>query len=332
MKHKKTLIVLIGVFILFFQFAVQAQKYVPIPSDLLDYQHNHANEKTKIKSWPPDSAEWYYEVQSLFGCYPCYISYQNSKIVGDTIILSKECKILQKYNASEICDNMGNITEFIYEENNKVYWYNRILEHFTLLYDFSAKSGDSWEIFVNSCSLIVNIDSISSLFINNQDYRVQHVSDENHYFTGDIIENIGHTTSMFPKDIYWVCQGVGCDSDFINGLRCYLINDIIVYKKDENPCDTTYQIFISIKENKCNSISFYPNPLRETLNIDIKNSGELYSDELYYNLFNSTGTMIKGGLLPKSKSLNLSGLKPGLYSIHLLLDNKIIHKQKIIKQ
>ena len=303
-----------------------------LPSVFLAQQNKIANEKTNKDNWPPNNSEWYYQVNPLWVSFPRYVSYQNTKVIGDTIILSKECRILQKCNVTLICDNMGSDTEFIYEENNKVYWYNRVLENFTLLYDFSAGNGDFWEIFVDSCSFIVNVDSVGLLSVNDQDCKIIHISDENHYFTGDIIENIGHTISMFPKDIYFTCKGVACDSDHIYGLRCYLQNDTLIYKRDETPCDTIYEVYYSIDEIESNCISFYPNPFTEVINIQLNNCLKNYTDELQFNLYNSMGSKIKYGLMPKSRSIKLSGLKSGFYYIHLLSNNEVIHKQKIIKQ
>jgi hypothetical protein len=188
-----------------------------------------------------EKSEWYYDVHPFIGCFPCLIQFQNIKIIGDTIIQTKNCFILEKYSPGKICDDMGSSREYLYQEEQTIYWYNKYIDEFTILYDFAAIKGESWQIKVSNCSFTVQVDSISTITIDGFDRKVLHVSDERNYFTGSIIEQIGHTTSMFPKDIFYSCDDVACDSDFINGLRCYLDNGEIRYKKGEAECDSVYQ-------------------------------------------------------------------------------------------
>ena len=73
------------------------------------------NRTSTSSTYPPLNAEWYYRVQSMGGVIPGYISYQHSKIVNDTIILSKNCMVLERTNLLNICESMGRVYEFIYK-------------------------------------------------------------------------------------------------------------------------------------------------------------------------------------------------------------------------
>lgn len=285
-------------------------------------------------SWPPLNAEWYYELQPLGGSYPSIVSFQYTKIVGDTILQTKNCMILQKINPINICESMGRKYEYIYESNDTVFWYNQDLNSFTILYNFASEAGDTWEISVRDCTFIVNVDSVNTMVLNNKNHKVLYVSDLDNYFTGKIIEGVGHTKSFFPKDIYWYCHGVYCDSDIIDGIRCFLQGDTLVFHSDSTPCDTTYQLFTDLTDNQITKkINVYPNPVKDILTIVFTNNTFSGKNALCYRLYNFKGQIVKEGLLSDNNSIHVGDLLSGLYNIQLY--SKILHKfyftQKIIK-
>jgi len=281
--------------------------------------------QTNNDSWPPLNAEWYYELQPLGGSFPSIVSYQYTKIVGDTILLTKKCMILQRINAINICESMGREYEYLYENSDTVFWYNQDIKNFTVLYNFAAKAGDTWELSVRNCSFTVRVDSVSAVNLNNKSHKVLYVSDIENYFTGKIIEGVGHTKSFFPKDSYWYCHGIACDSDVIDGIRCFLQNDTLVFHLDSTPCDTTYQIFTNLIDNHItNAISIYPNPVKDILRIVFNNNDYTGKDELFYHLYKSNGQIVKEGVLSNSRSIFVGDLLSGLYNFELY--SKLVHK------
>lgn len=90
------------------------------------------------QTWPPNEAEWYYKVSSMGGAFPPYVAYQHIEVEGDTVINGNNCKKITRQNEQNLCEGMGRVTEYIYKENGKVYWYNIDVGEFTLLYDFTA--------------------------------------------------------------------------------------------------------------------------------------------------------------------------------------------------
>ncbi|PKP48385.1 MAG: hypothetical protein CVT92_16175 [Bacteroidetes bacterium HGW-Bacteroidetes-1] len=295
--------------------------------------NSHINRNELLNNnWPPIDAEWYYEIRPQPNCFPCLVSYQNLSIVGDTIIQSKNCKILQRLNAFELCENMGTDSEFIYQTNDTLYWYNSSTENFTILYDFSAEVGDSWEIYANNCSFTVTVDLIDSLFISNKFRKVLHISDVYNYFTGKIIENIGHTKAFFPKDIFWECIGVGCDSDIIDTLRCYLQSDTLVYKWNVDPCDTSYLI-TGVRDIETVEISTFPNPTNDFIYLNITNDALIGFEPIYYRLLNLNGQIVKTSEVSNHKRINISNLVSGIYFFQLYDEktNFIFSNHKILK-
>jgi hypothetical protein len=278
------------------------------------------------------NSEWFYDVHPFIGCFPCLLQFQQIKVVGDTIIQSKNCFILEKTSPGTLCDDMGTSREFIYQEGQEIYWYNKHIDVFTVLYDFAAEKGDTWELKVSTCSFIVRVDSISSININGIHRKVIHVSDEKNYFNGSIIEQIGHTTSMFPKEIYYECDEIACDSDFVNGLRCYLDNGEIKYKKGEIDCDSVYQLDVSVDELDTSTISIFPNPVDTKFSL-IRNN--CYTDNLDNENFiisNCSGQILRTGLYAKEKYFDVSDLKAGVYFFILINNsNETIYRNKFIK-
>lgn len=287
--------------------------------------------KQNNESWPPFGAEWYFETQPFVGCYPdCLVSYQRMEVTGDTIINSKECKIIKKYSYTQLCDDMGKNTEYIYSEDNITYWFNEYSENFTVLYDFSAEAGDSWEVHVLDCFFTITVDSVGFVDINGIEHKLLYISDEYNYFTGKIIENIGHTERMFPREIYWYCQGTTCDSDYVSHLRCF-IDDEIIYKNDDYPCDTTYQINVSVLYNDFTEITVYPNPAKDQLLIN-KNSFDVHKyGDINYEVSNIQGIKVKEGHLKVNQTIRVADMSPGVYIIVLYNNKSVLYQQKFLK-
>ena len=88
----------------------------------------------------PLSPEWYYEIQNDNGS----ITYQYMYQAGDTIIQDEPTHILVKINTLYDKGLREDVTrEYVYMRDGKVYWWNKTLEEFTVLYDFGAEVGDS---------------------------------------------------------------------------------------------------------------------------------------------------------------------------------------------
>ena len=140
--------------------------------------------------------EWYYEIQNDNGS----ITYQYLYQAGDTIVQDEPTHILVKINTLYDKDLHQDVThEYVYERDGKVYWWNKTLEEFTVLYDFGAHEGDEWEIKVGNESLVMHVDAVENIEYEGKTYMVLHVSDADDYFSGDIVCGIGHLTSFFPE-------------------------------------------------------------------------------------------------------------------------------------
>ena len=100
-------------------------------------------------SWFTDNMQWYYGISedgmgSDEGCI-------SMSVAGDTLLDGRMCKRLMIASCNGTYETMY---EYVYYENEKVYYYNLEAQDFFLLLDFSAQIGDT--IWVHKTSFIPN--------------------------------------------------------------------------------------------------------------------------------------------------------------------------------
>ena len=201
--------------------------------------------------------------------------------------------------------------EYVYEEDGKVYWWNKTTEEFTILYDFWANVGDEWDIKVGSESITIHVNAIDDSYeYNNMNYRALYITDTNDIFSGTIICGIGHLTSFFPEKL--MRQGKRFR---VEGLRCYWRNGILAYKNGERDCDEVYQQYHnSIVEPVENGFAIYPNPTNDILFVEMRHA-TLLPDQTY-RITNLMGqTLLQGRITAETQQINIEKLPAGLYFI-----------------
>ena len=182
----------------------------------------------------PQGAEWYFDVFNPWGTHP---EYQRFFVDGDTIIQGHQCSIITQH----FVDTGHEGGEFVYEEDNKVYWFNPTTNAFSILYDFDAEAGESWYYEVGDCIHLATVDSVGSVTWNGHNYRTQWVrfnDDLPTYYSGKIIEGIGYERGLFPS--IEVCNGWEVfDASEIEYLRCYVNDGEMLYHEGGYDCDYT---------------------------------------------------------------------------------------------
>lgn len=257
-----------------------------------------------------EGAEWYYEITDDDG----NVTYQYLQSSGDTVVGGERPHIVVRTNT--LYDKSTHVThEYVYFENNTIYWWNKKLEKFTILYDFNAVAGDSWVIETENGNVTMNVDSVEDYVYNGKTYKMLIVSDENDIFSGNIVCGIGHLTSFFPEKLMIK------DKDFgVNGIRCYWQHNSLIFKYGDGNCDETYEIIhFSISENNENSISVCPNPSKNELIIsqnDPRNGNSII------RIFDVNGRQIYEKLLSgKNEIVNTNNWKSGIYLIQVGNEN-----------
>ncbi len=278
------------------------------------------------ESWQSDieedcdfiGSEWYYEILNDDGS----ITYQHLEYVADTTVNHKDVKIIIRNNTLYDKSRQNVITkEYIYEEDNKVYWWNPEIEDFTVLYDFGAEQGDEWEIRVGAETLTMHVDAVEHYEYEGTLFKMLRVSDANDLFSGIVIGGIGHLTSFFPEKL----MNPG-KSYRVEGIRCFWQQGELVFKYGEKDCDEVYeQYHSSLPEITIPYFTLSPNP---TDGIVIVEMSSETSQPGEFRVTNLTGqTLLTGSLTGEKQIIDLSGLPKGVY--FLTINNRT---QKLIIQ
>ena len=261
-----------------------------------------------VPSTSQSDPEWYYEIQNENGS----ITYQYMYQAGDTIVNDEPSHILVKINTLYDKGVHEEVThEYVYERDGKLYWWNKTLEEFTVLYDFNAEAGDSWTILVGTESLVMHVDAVENIEYEGRTYRMLHVSDVGNLFSGNIVCGIGHLTSFFPERLMRNGDGIR-----VEGLRCYWIEDELVFKLGDEDCDAIYEELHGVGEFLENQFNVYPNPTNGILIVETVCTPSLQTQT--YRITNLMGqTLLTGQITAETQQIDVSALPQGMYFITL---------------
>lgn len=252
------------------------------------------------QNFAPVGAKWHYTTGGFISPEIGFFSFES---VLDTLIDGRECR--------RIAGSTGcfEISEYVFDRNDSVFFYHPAREEFCLLYDFGASVGDIWTVYhVFGDSSVVLVDSLGTLEVDGQTLRIVHTSPMHSgeiYFWGTFIERIG---GIFPV--------IGFCDPSPDGLRCY---EDTVISLHQGPYDC--EEIISSTEAVSNSdIRVYPNPFTDYLQINLPATVQSAG----YVVSTVDGRAIMQGKLDGS-SLNLAHLPQGVYVLNLTYGNQSFH-------
>ena len=251
--------------------------------------------------------EWYYEILNDDGS----ITYQYMYQAGDTIVQDEPTQILVKINTLYDKGSHQEVTrEYVYERDGKVYWWNKTLEEFTVLYDLGAQEGDSWVIKVGTESLTMHVDAVELYEYEGRIYKMLQVSDDGDIFSGNIVCGIGHLTSFFPERLMTKGRGYR-----VEGIRCYWRGGELVFKYGDRDCNEVYQEYHNgLDEPTENQYDVYPNPTDGVLVIETHDRASLQGQT--YRISNLMGqVLLQGQIMGETQRIDVSGLPQGMYFV-----------------
>lgn len=246
-----------------------------------------------------DFSEWYYEILNDDGS----ITFQHLEYTADTAINSRRTKVIMRTNT--MYDKGVEVThEYVYEENGIVYWWNKTLNEFTVLYNLNAEAGDEWQIKVGTETITVHVDAVDVYDYEGRTYKMLQVSDENDVFSGTIVCGIGHLTSFFPERLMSKSGNYR-----VEGMRCYWKDGELVFKYGDKDCDEIYIDLHGIEESDNQTFRVYPNPVKGFITIETE------EENAGYEILNIMGQTVLSGSLNGAKQIDVSGLSDGMYFI-----------------
>jgi Secretion system C-terminal sorting domain len=248
-----------------------------------------------------DGAEWRFTTKN--SNFSSSYSINKYRIEGDTIIQQKACKIMTK--TFETCDFRPKI-EYLYEQNDSLFFYYEQEEKFSLLYSSSWEAGDTivlepWldDLWDNQeeCPYdsvyYIKIDSIGEIQFGPLTLKKFYVRYDIYDYEGDginfptdiyankvIVEHIGSLDNFFHFYETSYCDGrvnvnLRCFSHPEYGTFNFLLEDGIIDFLGGD-CDSLPPTGTQEIKNMTSPISIYPNPVKDQLNI--------YSKEVMRNL------------------------------------------------
>jgi hypothetical protein len=203
--------------------------------------------------------------------------------------------------------------EYVYERDGKLYWWNKTLEVFTVLYDYEAEVGDSCEIKVGTRTLDMHVDAVEEIEYEGRTYRMLRVSDPEDLFSGNIVCGIGHLTSFFPERLMDKGDGLR-----VEGMRCYWNEGELVFKYGDEDCDAVISELHGVEEDgpstSSGTLTVYPNPTNGVLFIETHGSASL--PDQTYRISNLMGqTLMTGNITADTQQIAVPSLPQGMYFI-----------------
>jgi hypothetical protein len=275
--------------------------------------------------------EWYYGIQ--YEMPPGVESYYKYRCEKDTIIDSETYSVIQSYGRANerIC---------MRKDSSKVYYFLDGKKN--LLFDFSAKKGDTLELDVmlfapNNSYQIVKTKAL----VNNISYLKNYAINAT-----DSIRSFGVLLSMndnLPNFV--ICEkllNIYADYSFISSsqkpkydsynFRCYISDGYTFHSSarfnSERTCD--YQNVLVNEIKAIESIKVYPNPANSSLFIENKNQSKLNGISIY----NALGEQVFQQKLSDSQrlyQLDINEIPSGIYFIQLN-DEDSTKTLKLVKQ
>ena len=270
----------------------------------------HAGQ-TSMEGMELELAEWYYKLEWDDGT----VTYQHLKAENDTTINNERPTVIVRSNTQYDRDTISiEVThEYVFERNGIVYWWNNELQEFTTLYNLTAEADDEWEIKVGTESIIVHVDSVGVFEYDGESRKMLHISDAGNIFNGDIVVGYGHMTSFFPEKLMNRSA-----SYTVDGLRCYWVEDALLYHNGDEDCDAIYSEIHGVEEDGpstgSGTLTVYPNPTDDVLFVETVCTPSLPNPT--YRITNLLGqTVLSGSINAETQQIDIKKLPSGMYFI-----------------
>ena len=251
--------------------------------------------------------EWYYEILNENGS----ITYQHLEYTADTTINHKDVQIIIRTNTLYDKGEHSEVTrEYVYGEDGIIYWWNKDLQDFTVLYDYNAEAGDEWEIKVGTQRITMHVDAVEQYEYESQQFRLLQVRDADDLFSGTIVCGIGHLTSFFPEKL--MTRG----KDYrVESMRCYWREGELFFKYGEEDCDAVYKVYHNgLDDHEDDVFAVYPNPTDGVLFVETRHGTSLPTQT--YRITNLMGQILMTGqITAEPQQINVSDLPQGMYFI-----------------
>lgn len=271
-----------------------------------------------------NGSRWYSEFNS--GGFPQSSSYYftvGTEYDGKDTLQNDSVKVLLSTRFFYSGSNTANVKLYLKQKGDTVFMNsNYTNQQWQILFNFAANPGDKWyntiqtlistpisytSSVISTQTVLINgftLKQLSILQINDSWYEKQ--------ISYTLTERIGS-----DKFIFTFAGAQHPDGGYFTRNLCYSDDTFGTYYYGGNSCVSTTGIINN--NNTSLEINIFPNPVSESLNIQLKNN-EAISSSFTYTLLNSIGLNIKEGDLSFKEnvaSINTEALSSGIYFIRI---------------
>lgn len=221
----------------------------------------------------------------------------------------------------------------VYVSNDTVFYWD--VDHFSILYDFSAAVGESWLLqngvnvpseFQCNDSSIVNVVSIGNVSLSGEvttQLNLSSPSENAYLFEGAVNARFGAMGTNYLFPMLHSCDSLLIfDADVIS-FKCFQ-DDSLFYNPSGEDCEYLLT-HLSISEEKLSAIQANPNPVEDWLMFSSQ-------DELLNaTFFDSKGKQIEV-LNFQQKGWDLSALSKGIYIVVVETKNGTKQSVRVLKK
>ncbi len=301
--------------------------------------------QSQAQNFAPVGAKWHYSIGNLdFNGVKCAVlTVKEDTLINNITASVIEVKLIDNPGIEKVISH-----EYIARQNDSVMYYNPNYNKFFLLYNFSAKAGDTVDVHKelsrvtpgflvpklanDSITFSYRILSTDSVMINGTWKKKQTIFGVNDsYYSMEtyktdsfrvIIDGLYSFTYLFGRAALITMETTECM------LRCY--NDSTYnfkYAKWNKPCDYANSYTGLSEKNIYNQLAVYPNPITNEMHITIGN----HDKPITFTMYNSVGQIVKtfsGG----SGIYSVDELPTGVYFLKFATSTLTQHKMiRIIK-
>jgi hypothetical protein len=287
--------------------------------------------------WAPVGATWYYT--SPYSWTQSYYTCTKFESVKDTVIMNVNCRLITvKYCTATLDFD----TVYLKQSGDSILYYNDDLKDFFLLYNFSAKVGDTIVVHNKKFNPIpaylyiepidyfkykvINVDSIeiSGYWLKRQKITSLNGGDWGGFLfkpNNYVINKIGFDIYFFGR--FGIIALIGQDE--LGELRCYS-DSLINYVSPDwgHECD---YINTNVNNDLIKNLTIFPNPAGEYI---ILESG--LQNITGITIYDKLGRKIITNKTRENKvTINLETIPSGMYFLGVNIYNNIIY-EKFIKR
>ena len=215
-------------------------------------------------NWIKDNAVWHFQYSNIS---TGWIKVWDD---GDTVVQNITCtKLKSKKHEFFITGPGGEMMEtesdyidgIVYYQNDTVFYWD--YNHFSVLYDFNALTGDSWILQHSSSpsfgcndTSICNVTDVDNVVLGGNSYKQLYLSpssDANVQVNGKVNARFG------PIGGYILPFGRSCDGTIVEFDQISFIcfeDDSLYY----NPTNEACEYYLGLKESALNPVTVFPNP------------------------------------------------------------------------